>query len=184
MRKKAAAFKDDYYVDAWARFVPKFECAIGQIKNKNIPVYDRIDYHCLGIAGRERARGGLPLHRGIQYPTGYWHLEKDTQKLIAMGGIHPFSVMLDGKFNRSGDAAMEMERLFGFSEGTITDAFVQGFMYQPGYRDTWEGQHWSYQGAFHVGRHLINKHVVPDMNQTPLPYKIPTILLTRGIIKQ
>lgn len=163
---------DDYYANAYANFVSKFECAVNRIASKEIKLSTTVNY--IQMSKRWPHRGLIKIH-GPQYSPGHWFIPN----IPNMIGLHPFELMLEGRYTRTEHVETDIEMLFGFDNLTIQQAFYEGFMNEPSYKDIWENSyHWSVGAAFHVGRYLLNKHA-----GTKLSCKIPTILKTRGIIK-
>jgi hypothetical protein len=172
---KKSSLEDERLVKAYSKFVSKFECAANMIKSKGYSVSNVIDYSMLETYRRAPYKGMIKVF-APQHLPGYWHLAKDKVHTA----IHPFILMLDEKRNITANIEQDIEILFGFEQTTIEASFNQGFRYEPSYMDVWsdDGYHWGMGAAFHVGRYFLDKYI-----GRKLPYKIPTILKTRGIIK-
>lgn len=140
---------DDFYVDAWGNFIRKFECAIAQIRymKKGISFY---------------------TDDGSDYIKQCWRLNKSFNR------IHPFSIILDGKFDKDANQSKTIQKMFGFAPKTIASCFYDGFADCPEYNDVWADCSWHTRAGFHIGRYLYNKNCSP---KEPLTYSIPEHLL-------
>lgn len=168
---------DDFYVDAFSRFVSRFDCAAHQIKSKGLVVSYDMGKGVLVRSQRVIHKDKKVKIYGPQYKQGHWYISNEQQYTH----LHPFSIMLEGTYTRTHDPSYDIEFMYGFITDTIYTPFNQGFVDEKTYEDCWtkrSGYHWSMSAAFHIGRYMLERHC-----GIALEYKIPTILRTRGIIK-
>lgn len=162
---------DQFYIDAYDTFITKMECAMNQIKTRNMIISTNLDYSVFNIADHSALANANARPRGQIHLKNCWYIHGEVERQRVRPGtynhIHPFPIILEGRYSRSHDAGCDIEVMFGFIRDTVS-IFTQGFANQPHYEDCWDGYHWSSRASFHIGRFLLHKWCGPK-----LKYEIP-----------
>lgn len=173
--------KDQFYIDAFAHFIKKFECAVHRIKHKGYKISHRINN--VAASNHSYKIKGLPKITGASYGDNCWFLDYGGKNVNELG-IHPFAIMMEGKYTITHDIIADVQQMYDFPIMTMTNGFMEGFGYYPEYRDCYTGTsdyHWCVGAAFTLGRHLLNKHWGPEHpTKVKLNYELDKKLL--GVI--
>jgi hypothetical protein len=163
---------DSFYVDAYELFISKFACAVSQIKSKGLEVDCNLEAGLVSVSAHKNiGRDGKIKVIGAQHKEGCWFINQHK----IFGKMHPFILMIDGRFSFTRSIFDDIEYNFGFLSETIGGAFSQGFYYDPHYDSDWGGYHWSIAAGFDVARYLFNKHIGCEVSNDygKLKYTIP-----------